>query len=46
MVFINTNIQTFHANQYSTTVNKLDFYVPYVSILGTNNFEKNKTQIF
>ena len=45
MKSMKTNIQTFHANHYGTTINKLYLHLPYVNILGTNNFEKKETNI-
>ena len=42
MVLINTTIQTFHAYNYGTLINKLSFHLPHVTILGGKHCGKTR----
>ena len=46
MVLVNTTIRTFHADRYRPDINKLDFYLPRVTILGGNNCGKTRREGF
>ena len=45
MMLMNTTIKKFHEDHYGSTINKLSFRLPYVTILGSNNCGKKDVDI-
>ena len=43
---MNTTIKTFHGDHYGPAINKLDFCLPHVTIIGTNNCGKKIREYF
>ena len=41
---MNTTIQTFHADHYGTTINKLAFHITHVTIIGKGCYVKTRCE--